>query len=154
MLNYLKPENYLPHEAPMVMLETVHLAAADQVICSVKVSKEGVLAPFLDQQGNLPAWFGLEIMAQTVGVSGGWQAANLTNTNVEPAMGMLLGTQAYKVNNSSFKLGTLLTCEAQLLQTNGQLSSYSCILKDNEQELGTARVNVWQAENPNALPHG
>lgn len=153
MPNYLKPENYLPHEAPMVMLETVHLAAADQVICSVKVSKEGVLAPFLDSQGNLPAWFGLEIMAQTVGVSGGWQAAKLTKSDAAPAMGMLLGTQAFKVSSASFKLGTLLTCEAQLLQTNGQLSSYSCSLKDKEQELGSARVNVWQAENANALPH-
>jgi len=147
MTNYLKPECYLPHEAPMVMLETVHRVTPDQVICSVEVSKKGVLAPFLDQQGNLPAWFGLEIMAQTVGVSGGWQATAQKTTATKPARGMLLGTQAYKVNSASFKPGTLIICEAQLLQSNGQLSSYACRLKEGEQELASARVNVWQAEN-------
>lgn len=129
----------------MVMLESIHQLAADHVICSVRVSNQGVLAPFLDQQGDLPAWFGLEIMAQTVGVSSGAQATSQHFADVQPAMGMLLGTQAYKTSIPSFKSGALLTCEAKLLQRSGSLSSFECTLKEGSEELASARVNTWQA---------
>ena len=152
MNNDLKPQDYLPHEAPMVMLETVHQMTPDHVICSVRVSDRGVLAPFLDQQGDLPAWFGLEIMAQTVGVSSGAQAASSPSTDAQPAMGMLLGTQAYKTITPGFKSGTLLICEAKLLQRSGQLSSFECSLKDGAQELASARVNTWQADTAHDTP--
>ncbi|VDZ83865.1 Uncharacterised protein [Kluyvera intermedia] len=64
---YLTPGDYLPHDAPMLLLEEVISVTDDTATCRVTVSPDGVLAPFLDAQGNLPAWFALELMAQTVG---------------------------------------------------------------------------------------
>lgn len=72
MSHYLSPGEYLPHDAPMLLLEEVVRVGEDTAVCCVTVASGGVLAPFLDPQGNLPGWFALELMAQTVGVWSGW----------------------------------------------------------------------------------
>ena len=56
----------------MLLLEEVEAVTADTATCRVAVSPGSVLAPFLDTNGDLPGWFALELMAQTVGVWSGW----------------------------------------------------------------------------------
>lgn len=62
MSHYLSPGAYLPHDAPMLLLEDVVSVSDDSAVCRVTVSPSGVLAPFLDPDGNLPGWFALELM--------------------------------------------------------------------------------------------
>lgn len=71
-MKYLSPAEYLPHDAPMMLLETVESVTDNGAACSVTVSGHGVLAPFLNADGDLPGWFALELMAQTVGVWCEW----------------------------------------------------------------------------------
>lgn len=144
MTDYRPPSDYLPHAAPMVMLETVRLIEAGRALCSVNVSGAGVLAPFLDPAGDLPAWFGLEIMAQTVGVSAAGQAtAGDTGGNTQ---GMLLGTQQFSAEVPAFASGSELLCEAALQQSSGPLQSYECSIRDAHSTLARARVNIYQAD--------
>ncbi len=58
----------LPHAAPMPPLDKLIAVDDEQVHCQVSTCAGGVLTPFLTPQGELPAWFGVEMMAQTVGV--------------------------------------------------------------------------------------
>lgn len=67
-MSYLSPADYLPHDAPMMLLERVERVTDSSAVCSVTVDGHGVLAPFLNVDGDLPGWFALELMAQTVGV--------------------------------------------------------------------------------------
>lgn len=53
MSRYLAPGDYLPHDAPMLLLEEVVSVTDDTATCRVTVSPDGVLAPFLDGEGNL-----------------------------------------------------------------------------------------------------
>lgn len=53
MSHYLSPGGYLPHDAPMLLLEEVVSVADETAICHVTVSANSVLAPFLDPDGNL-----------------------------------------------------------------------------------------------------
>ena len=71
MSRYLTPSEYLPHDAPMMLLEEVIDVTDSSTHCRVSVTHDSVLAPFIDAQGNLPGWFALELMAQTVGVWSG-----------------------------------------------------------------------------------
>ena len=66
-MSYLSPADYLPHDAPMMLLERVERVTDSSAVCSVTVDGHGVLAPFLNVDGDLPGWFALELMAQTVG---------------------------------------------------------------------------------------
>ena len=54
MSHYLSPGAYLPHDAPMLLLEEVVSVSDDSAVCRVTVSPSGVLAPFLDPDGTLP----------------------------------------------------------------------------------------------------
>jgi len=74
-LSILNAADYLPHQAPMVLLENVVEVTEDTAQCSVVVSRESVLAPFLNARGALPAWYAIELIAQTIGGWSGWHAA-------------------------------------------------------------------------------
>ena len=64
-MKYLSPAEYLPHDAPMMLLETVESVTDNGAACSVTVSGHGVLAPFLNADGDLPGWFALDEALQT-----------------------------------------------------------------------------------------
>lgn len=88
MSRYHTAEYYLPHASPMVLLERVLEVGEEHAQCAVTVSPDGVLAPFLDAQGALPGWYGIELMAQAIGVWSGWHGRQHAQP---PQLGMLLG---------------------------------------------------------------
>ena len=91
MSHYLSPGAYLPHKPPMLLLEEVVNVTDETATCRVTVSTHGVLAPFIDAEGNLPGWFALELMAQTVGVWSGWHRQQQGQTSI--SLGMVLGAR-------------------------------------------------------------
>ncbi|MRF68946.1 3-hydroxy-fatty acyl-ACP dehydratase, partial [Escherichia coli] len=54
------------------LLEEVLEVSEETATCRVTIASGGVLTPFLDANGDLPGWFALELMAQTVGVWSEW----------------------------------------------------------------------------------
>ena len=50
-MSYLLPVEYLPHDAPMLLLESVESVTDESAVCHVAVSSKGVLAPFLNSDG-------------------------------------------------------------------------------------------------------
>lgn len=76
---------WLPHAAPMLLLDQLIAVDDEQVHCQVSTCAGGVLTPFLTPQGELPAWFGVEMMAQTVGVWSGWHAKQAAPPLSRPA---------------------------------------------------------------------
>ena len=55
-MSYLSPEAYLPHDAPMMLLESVENVTDDMAVCRVAIDRQSVLAPFLNADGDLPGW--------------------------------------------------------------------------------------------------
>lgn len=43
-MHYLPPGDYLPHDTPMLLLESVESVTDDRAVCSVTVNERGVLA--------------------------------------------------------------------------------------------------------------
>ena len=68
---YLRPQDYLFHRSPMLLIEHIIEITAESVTCSVSLNSP-LLTPFLEPQG-LPSYFGIELMAQTVGIWSGYQ---------------------------------------------------------------------------------
>lgn len=148
-MKYLAAEGYLPHAAPMVMLEQVIDVGEQSARCQVRVSKEGVLAPFLDEQGRLPSWFALELMAQTIGVWSGWHASQGGSA---PRLGLLLGGRGLKCSLPTFPADSLLTISASMLLQDEKLASFECAITMNnldnsdDQSLAQARLNTYQPD--------
>ena len=142
MSHYLAPTDYLPHDAPMVLLESVLAVTADSVHCRVAVSHGGVLAPFLDADGALPGWYALELMAQTIGVWSGWHRQQ--NGQQSIALGMVLGARELTCATGHFPAGATLDIKAQLLMQDERFGSFDCAIFTGETGVATGRVNTFQ----------
>lgn len=68
---YLSPQDYLFHRSPMLLIEHIETITPESVTCSISLNSP-LLAPFLEPKG-LPSYFGIELMAQTVGIWSGYQ---------------------------------------------------------------------------------
>lgn len=146
-MNTLSAETFLPHAAPMVLLDSVIEVANDTALCRVVVSPDSVLAPFLNARGALPAWYAIELIAQTVGVWSGWHGAQQGEA---PQVGMLLGARAVKCSVAEFAAGSELLIQVSLVLRDEKIASFEGVIsikqeKDNLQ-VATGRLNTYQPD--------
>ncbi|MEW5287757.1 MULTISPECIES: hotdog family protein [Erwinia] len=142
MVNYNAAAAYLPHDTPMVLLDEVVSVDDDSACCLARVGADGALAPFLDRRGELPGWFGIEIIAQTVGVWSGWHGRQLSDTKPEP--GMLLGARGYRCQQPCFPAGAELTVSITLLMRDEKIGSFEGLITINGERWASGRLNTWQ----------
>ncbi|WP_127960174.1 3-hydroxy-fatty acyl-ACP dehydratase [Serratia microhaemolytica] len=140
--HYLEPAAYLPHDAPMLLLEQVISVNAQRAHCRVTVNTQGVLAPFVDPQGELPGWYALELMAQTVGVWSGWH--RLQNQQQQSSLGMVLGARELTCASGKFAHLAQLEIEVELLMQDGRFGSFECQISIDQQPVATGRINTFQ----------
>lgn len=141
-MSYLSPVAYLPHDAPMLLLETVESVTDESAVCRVNVSSQSVLAPFLNADGDLPGWYALELMAQTVGVWSGWHRHQQGQSSI--ALGMVLGARELVCAEGRFPANSALTVTVKLLMQDERFGSFECAITSNETTLATGRVNTFQ----------
>jgi len=141
-MSYLFPTDYLPHDAPMLLLESVESVNTDSAACRVTVSPQGVLAPFLNSAGDLPGWYALELMAQTVGIWSGWHRQQKGQESI--SLGMVLGARELVCAAGHFPASSELTVTATLLMEDERFSSFECAILANGATLATGRVNTFQ----------
>ncbi|KAF6638971.1 MULTISPECIES: ApeP family dehydratase [Pantoea] len=133
---------WLPHAAPMLLLDQLIAVDDEQVHCQVSTCAGGVLTPFLTPQGELPAWFGVEMMAQTVGVWSGWHAKQGGATLIPP--GMLLGGRGWRAERSFFPASVTLDIRMTLLMRDDRMGSFEGDIHYGTQRLASGRLNTYQ----------
>lgn len=146
--HYLSADHYLPHVAPMVLIEEVIDVGENSAHCRVRVAQTGVLAPFLTPEGALPAWFAIELMAQTVGVWSGWHGKQQQQV---PKLGMLLGGRGLKCSLAEFPSGGLLDIRVEMMLRDEKLANFECAItltvsESETKEVAHARLNTYQPD--------
>nr|WP_318383451.1 3-hydroxy-fatty acyl-ACP dehydratase [uncultured Enterobacter sp.] len=142
MSHYLTPGDYLPHDAPMLLLEEVAEVSAEAAHCRVTVNGRGVLAPFIDAHGALPGWYALELMAQTVGVWSGWHRQQRGQQSI--ALGMVLGARELVCAAGVLPANVTLDVQVKLLMQDDRFGSFDCTVSANNTLLASGRVNTFQ----------
>lgn len=142
MNHYHQPADYLPHDAPMVLLEEVLAVGEESAHCRVSVNKHGVLSPFIDAAGNLPGWYALELMAQSIGVWSGWHRQQCGEESI--SLGMVLGARELICAQGVFPAGAVLDIHITLLMQDARFGSFECVIQHGEARLATGRVNTFQ----------
>ncbi|AIR61207.1 3-hydroxy-fatty acyl-ACP dehydratase [Cedecea neteri] len=142
MSHYLSPTEYLPHDAPMLLLEKVVSVTDDAAVCEVTVAESSVLGPFIDAQGNLPGWYALELMAQTVGVWSGWHRKQCGQDSI--SLGMVLGARELICQAGFLPAKARLAVTVKLLMQDERFGSFECIISVGDETLATGRVNTFQ----------
>lgn len=137
-------ENYVPHRGAMLLIDRLLAADADGATAELQVPRDGL---FLQDEG-MPAWVGLEYMAQTVAAWAGWRALQ---AGLPVKLGFLLGTRKFEATALFFAPGTRLQVQAQceLIAENG-LGMFACSIRADGQVYATARISVFEPEDGSA----
>ena len=127
----------LPHRGPMLLVDELLEDDAGMVRVLATV-KEAQL--FLTPEG-LPAWVGIELMAQTVA---SWAGLRSLEKNEPVKLGFLLGTRRYECTRSFFPVGARIEIEAreELVGENG-LAVFACRLTLEGELVATAQLNAF-----------
>jgi predicted hotdog family 3-hydroxylacyl-ACP dehydratase len=134
-------EDWIPHRGPMCLLNRVIAVDADTAVAEVDVPFDGLFV----HDGVIPAWIGIEYMAQTVAA---WASGRAKESSGGPRPGLLLGTRRYEAACDGFPGGATLRVEArcELVGSNG-LGQFDCRITSQGRELAAARLTVLDPPN-------
>jgi len=137
-------DELVPHAGAMVLLDAVIEAGDEHIACRRTVRADGL---FEDAAG-LPAWAGVELMAQAVAAWAGWQA---TREGRPVRLGFLLGTRQYRCDVDVFAPGTELRVEAvRIFHDANGMGVFACRI-DAPGGHAEARLNVFSPPDADAF---
>lgn len=138
-------EQVIPHRGAMLLVD--RLAHWDEETVAVELTVPDD-SPF-HVDGGVPAYVGVEYMAQAVAC---WAGCQARGRGEPPPIGFLLGTRRYECVVPLFSSGLHLRVEArrEILGENG-LGVFACRILSADGELATANVSVF--EPPDAMAY-
>jgi predicted hotdog family 3-hydroxylacyl-ACP dehydratase len=114
----------VPHRGSALLVSELLRHAGDETACSVRIDEQEL---FRDEDGSVPAWIGLEYMAQCIAV----HAAMLSESDEPPPLGFLVSARGLRFHCARFEPGQRLEAVAtRLWSGGGGLSSFACLLRD------------------------
>lgn len=126
----------MPHSGKMVLLD--RLVEYDEISATAElvVRDDGLLG-----DGKIvPAWAGIEYMAQTIAVYAGIMA-KIAGDQIK--LGFLLGTRRYKSNVAEFKVGSTLKVRVEKIMQDERLGVFDCRIQGDGVEI-SANLNVYE----------
>ncbi|MBF8673280.1 hotdog family protein [Pseudomonas fulva] len=128
----------LPHAGDMILIDHIEHCDEEQISTCTTVRPDAL---FNRADGSLPAWFGIELMAQSVAAYAGCRARR-NGQAVE--LGFLLGARKYTCDVESFPAGAQLHVHAQRsLEDENGMGVFECHLRGPGIH-ATARLNVYR----------
>jgi predicted hotdog family 3-hydroxylacyl-ACP dehydratase len=133
-------ETLLSHRGNMLLLGSVSAYDEQHVVCHAQPDER---AWYADKSGAMPAWIGIELMAQAIAAH---VALSARAAGLPPRPGALLGTRAYHSVVASFPQAQTLSIEARLnFRDDTGLGSYACRIMTHEgSELASALLTVYE----------
>ena len=142
-------DDWVPHRGAMSLLDAVEQVTEHGIAVRVKVPAQGLFA----SAEGVPAWVGIEYMAQAVAA---WSGARARASGGAPRIGFLLGSRRYEAHVPVFATGTELriSAECELIGENG-LGMFDCRITTHEgQLLAAGRLSVYEPVADHAGPAG
>lgn len=133
-------EQVLPHAHPMILLSAFVQADDEHAVCRVQISPQ---SPFYDAAADaVPAYVGLEYMAQTIAAYAGATKLNAGDT---VRVGFLLGCRKYQPEVQWFNCGADLQVQAtKVVMDESGLSVFDCQILQQGKLLVSAKLNVFE----------
>ena len=140
VIEELAAEELVPHSGDMSLLDKVVDVDEETLKAKLHVRDDGIFS----RDGRVPAYVGIEYMAQAVAAFSGYHAKQ---RGEEVRLGFLLGTRKFNSNIDSYQCGDELTIEVErLLQADNGMATFECRVSGAGAQQ-SARLNVYQPEN-------
>lgn len=138
----------LPHEGRMLLLDELLDYGPEQVVCRVSIRPDSM---FCESEG-VPAWVGLEYMAQTACAYSGIEEVQRGD---RPSVALLLGTRRYRASVAHFAVGADLRVVANLLlRDENDLVAFDCVIYDGDVVLARGDVKAIRPHDLRAIVRG
>ncbi len=136
MIDYTDIAELIPHSGRMVLLDRIIDVDEHTLTAELTVRDDGLLG----DDKSVPAYVGIEYMAQAIAAYAGVQAKQAG----EPIkIGFLLGTRRYISNVGSFAVGTQLTIQVKNIIQDDKLGVFDCKIVATGIEIN-ATLTVYQ----------
>jgi len=117
-------EALLPQSQAMILLDRVVEAGENHILVELTVRDDGL---FSGPDRTVPAWVGLEYMAQAIAAFSGHHRKR---RGEEIGLGFLLGTRYYQCSAGSFPCGLRLRVRAEkVIEAANEMSVFDCALE-------------------------
>ena len=142
-------EQVLPHRGEMLLLDRVLTADDLTLVAEYCVRPD---AWYSNANAAMPAWIGIELMAQAVAAH---VALDATRAGGTARLGVLLGTRSYLAHCAEFEADCMLRIEArEVLRTEGGHRAYECLIVQQTQMRAQAVIKVFQPADFNDFIEG
>ncbi|KVD83103.1 beta-hydroxyacyl-ACP dehydratase [Burkholderia stagnalis] len=132
----------LPHRGTMLMLDAIERCTETAIDVRATARPD---AWYVAGDGAMPAWIGIELMAQAIAAHVGLLARR-AGGRARP--GVLLGTSGYKMHRPAFDAGATLRIAAQeLLRSEAGHGAYECTIHIGDTCCAEAVVKVYQPDD-------
>jgi len=129
----------LPHRGTMLLLDSIERCSETGIEVSAVARRD---AWYADDSGAMPAWIGIELMAQAIAAHVGLLAAH-AGGRAKP--GVLLGANRYVAHRTAFRTDTALRIVArELLRGDEGHGAYECAIHAEGECCAEAVVKVYQ----------
>ena len=148
-VRYLPLEQLLPYRPPMILIDRMIDATDTGTMCEVTIRPQTL---FIEPEG-VPAFVGLEYMAQAVAAYGGYKSYLAG----EPmAIGFLLGTPQLKTYCQFFDCGQTLQIQVTHVWGDNELMQFHCTIQDalTGKLLQQAELNIFKPHDLQSYLHG
>ncbi|SAK58256.1 Beta-hydroxyacyl-(acyl-carrier-protein) dehydratase, FabA/FabZ [Caballeronia catudaia] len=132
-------ESIIPHRGTMLLVDAVTSCGDETLTARASVRAD---AWYADERGAMPAWIGIELMAQSVAA----HVSLLAMRGGERARpGVLLGTRSYHAHASAFACGARLVIGVrQVLRSEEGHGAYECTIEHDGRRYADAVIKVFQ----------
>jgi predicted hotdog family 3-hydroxylacyl-ACP dehydratase len=145
-LNGMPAAEFVMHREPMLLLDTLIEATDDGATCEWRVNADDY---FVESEQGVPAYVGVEFMAQCVAVNAGARARIV---GLGPPLGFLLGARHFKASVSHYKIGEMYHAScSELLRDDNGMGSYECAIFYGDDQVAEARLAVLEKERGKEL---
>lgn len=137
---------FLLHRKPMLLLDQLLEIGPQHAVCQWQVTPDDA---FVSAGLGIPAYIGIEYMAQCVAVhAGACEKAH----GFPPPLGMLLGARHFKTSEAYLKIGQIYQtrCEELIRGADG-VAAFMCNITYKGHLIVNTRLSVWQLERGKKL---
>ena len=135
-------ESLIPHRDPMILVHRVEERGDDFLVASVDLSRP---TRFTDADGLVPAYVGLEYMAQTISAYMGAQARD---RGLPVKLGFLLGCRKYSASQSHFPKNETVRVKIRVTLMDAEFGVFDCtIFTADNTELASAQLKAVQPDD-------
>jgi len=132
----------LPHAGSMILIDRIERYDAESIVC---LRRLGPGHPFADADGHVPAWVGIELMAQAIAA---WSGSHARDAGQSVRLGFLLGSRSYQCDADAFRAGSELRIEARrTFHDEDGMGAFVCRI-DAGDVRAQARLTVFSPSDP------